>query len=186
MNVPPEIAFSSSNSTLPYDAVIFTTEDMYNEYTSRKLKYFRSMMDLFSRYFRVRFVIFSGNENIKKQFNGSNCLVEGDFARNTYGIPIINSLFSTAHHLFYAKYYGYVNSDILLHPHLFRVLSYLNRYTRSESLYSAHELAGRVVPVEYESFPRSFCNLTVYEEFFRTATQKRSLRGKYSAVVISL
>ena len=184
VNVTP-LAFSSTTHSIPYDAVVFTTEDVYSDYTLRKLKRFRNMVDLLSTSFNVHFILFSSNREIKQQFNTSHCMVVSDYARNPYGIPIINSMFSIAHRLVNAKYYGYVNSDILLQPSLFRVLSFLDSRVRSGILYATHELAGRVIEVEYESFPPSFANLTEYEDFFHAITLSHTLRGVYSAVVSS-
>ena len=181
VNVTP-LAFSFTTHSIPYDAVVFTTEDVYSNYTLRKLKRFRSMVDLLSSSFNVHFILFSSNRDIKQQFNTSHCMVVSDYARNPYGIPIINSMFSIAHRLVNAKYYGYVNSDILLQPSLFRVLSFLDSRVRSGILYATHELAGRVIEVEYESFPPSFANLTEYEDFFHAIKLSHALRGVYSAV----
>ena len=43
---------------------------------------------------------------------------------NPFGLPTITSMFYEAQRLFDAKYYGYVNSDILLEPAIFEVLRY--------------------------------------------------------------
>ena len=48
---------------------------------------------------------------------------------NPYGLPIITSLFSKAYQTIEAKYYGYLNSDILLQPTVFEVLHYCMNQT---------------------------------------------------------
>ena len=46
---------------------------------------------------------------------------------NRFGMPIITSMFSIAQRLLNAKYYGYINFDILIDPKIFDILSFCEK-----------------------------------------------------------
>ena len=50
---------------------------------------------------------------------------------NPYGLPIITSMFSIAQRLLNAKYYGYINFDILVDPMIFDILSFCENSVKS-------------------------------------------------------
>ena len=53
---------------------------------------------------------------------------------NFKGLPIVREMFTAMKKLYKAEYYGYVNSDILLSPSLFSVLSSLSSHYEKNEL----------------------------------------------------
>lgn len=92
-----------------------------------------------------------------------------------------------------AKYYGYLNSDILLQPTVFEVLHYCMNQTergvlaREVSieliLHLQHELAGRVYERDFKDIPTRFTSLNHLSEYFTNYSRPRhALRNRGSAV----
>ena len=85
-----------------------------------------------------------------------------------------------------AKYYGYLNSDILIEPVVFSVLNYLDKQARAGSISPYHELAGRVHPIDTTALPVGFSSLEEMEKCFAEAKEKGyELRNPCTAVCVS-
>ena len=78
---------------------------------------------------------------------------------NPYGLPIITSLFSKAYQTIEAKYYGYLNSDILIQPTVFEVLHYCMNQTEQGAL------AREVICEWIESVVAWTCWSCIWTEF---------------------
>ena len=114
------------------------------------------------------------------------CKVITDFKRNPYGLPYIYSMYSIASTVYKAKYYGYLNSDILIEPVVFSVLNYLDKQARAGSISPYHELAGRVHPIDTTALPVGFSTLEEMEKCFAEAKEKGyELRNPCTAVCVS-
>ena len=138
---------------------------------------------MYRKQFRYRCIVFTNNPVIIRFFNQSVCTVITNFKRNPYGLPYIFSMYSIATKEFKAKYYGYLNSDILIEPSVFSVLKYLDQQARAGFLSPYQELAGRVHPVEPATLPMGFSNITEIEKVFKDTKQKKHpLRKDWSAV----
>ena len=75
-------------------------------------------------------------------FNRTGYSIRDDYQCNPYGVPYFNSLLQGAKQ-FNAHYYAYINSDILIDPEVFSVLSFMQREMMKGSVPIAHEMAGR-------------------------------------------
>ena len=137
---------------------MFITEDYYKENDNRKLVLFRDLSRVYKRHFSYRCIVFTNDDNITALFQDS-CRVITDFKRNPFGLPYVYSMYSIASALFDAKYYGYVNSDILLEPAVFSALNYLDEQVSVNALSPYQELTGRVRPIGIESLPSGFSSL---------------------------
>ena len=163
--------------------VLFTTEDSYNNVTREKLYSFRTLANVYSAHYRLHCVVFSNNTDVISLFQRSSCSILRNYARNPYGLPIITSLYSIVGSRYSAKYYGYVNADILMTPELFSVLDFLDAKARSNSIPEAHELACRVTPMHLGVLPPLHSSIASVNAFFNVAKRKATkLRNPNSAV----
>lgn len=166
----------------PIELVLFTTEDSYAN-TVQKLSLFRDSSAVYRKRFRYRCIVFTTNPNIIRFFKESVCTVNTNFTRNPYGLPYIYSMYAIASTVYKAKYYGYLNSDILIEPTVFSVLSYLDKQAQAGALSPYQELAGRVHPVEPMSLPMGFSSIADIESVFTAAKENGyALRKVWSAV----
>ena len=175
----------SVRRTTPVDLVLFTSEDVFSK-TNPKLALFRDSSAVYHARFNYRCILFTNNQDIIRFFNHSVCKVITDFKRNPYGLPYIYSMYSIASTVYKAKYYGYLNSDILIEPVVFSVLNYLDKQARAGSISPYHELAGRVHPIDTASLPTGFSTLEEMEKCFAEAKEKGyELRNPWTAVCVS-
>ena len=174
----------SVRRTTPVDLVLFTSEDVFN-ITNPKLALFRDSSAVYHARFSYHCILFTNNQDIIRFFDHSVCRVITDFKRNPYGLPYIYSMYSIASTVYKAKYYGYLNSDILIEPVVFPVLNYLDKQARAGSISRYHELAGRVHPIDTASLPAGFSTLEEMEKCFAEAKEKGYLlRNIHTAVFI--
>ena len=167
------------------DLVLFTSEDFFNR-TNPKLALFRDSSAVYHARFSYHCILFTNNQDIIRFFEHSVCKVITDFKRNPYGLPYIYSMYSIASTVYKAKYYGYLNSDILIEPVVFSVLNYLDKQARAGSISPYHELAGRVHPIDTTALPVGFSTLEEMEKCFAEAKEKGyELRNPYTAVCVS-
>ena len=172
----------SVRTTTPVDLVLFTTEDVFNN-TNPKLALFRDSSALYHARFSYHCILFTNNQDIIRFFEHSVCKVITDFKRNPYGLPYIYSMYSIASTLYKAKYYGYLNSDILIEPVVFPVLNSLDKQVQNGSISRYHELAGRVHPIITTALPTGFSTLEEVEKCFVEAKEKGyELRDQWTAV----
>ena len=175
----------SVRRTTPVDLVLFTSEDVLSK-TNPKLALFRDSSAVYHARFNYHCILFTNNQDIIRFFEYSVCKIITDFKRNPYGLPYIYSMYSIASTVYKAKYYGYLNSDILIEPVVFSVLNYLDKQARAGSISPYHELAGRVHPIDTASLPTGFSTLEEMEKCFAEAKEKGyELRNPWTAVCVS-
>ena len=177
----PRTVLSVRTTTL-VDLVLFTSEDVFNN-TDPKLALFRDSSAVYHARFSYHCILFTDNQDIIRFFEHSICKVITDFKRNPYGLPYVYSMYSIASTVYKAKYYGYLNSDILIEPVVFPVLNYLDKQVQNGSISPYHELAGRVHPINMTSLPTGFSTLEEMESCFAEAKEKGyPLRNTWTAV----
>lgn len=143
---------------------------------------FRSLMDVYIREFNVHCIFYTINDTIATMFNRTGYTISGDYQCNPYGIPYFNSLLQGAKH-FNANYYAYINSDILIDPEMFSVLSFMQKEMKKGSVPIAHEIAGRVSQFDRNHMPFLFSNLPEIANYYKTYDIRfGALRNRYSAV----
>ena len=119
-------------------------------------------------------------------FNRTGYSISRDYQCNPYGVPYFNSLLQGAKH-FNANYYAYINSDILIDPEMFSVLSFMQREMMKGSVPTAHEIAGRVTQFDRNHMPVLFSNLPQIADYYNTYNMRFSaLRNRWSAVKVVL
>lgn len=142
------VASAPSGLSIPtnhtFQLVLFTTEDGFSISKLNKIKLYRDMCDLYTSQFNFRALLFTHTPQLISLVSHSSVIPVTDFSCNffdvvicsvnPYGLPIITSLYSRAEQLFDSEYYGYVNSDILIEPTLFTVLSFCGTAVKSSLL----------------------------------------------------
>ena len=165
-----------------FQLVLFTTEDGLSTSKVNKIKLYRDVCDLYTSQFNFRALLFTHTPQLISLVSHSSVIPVTDFSVNPYGLPIITSLYSKAQQLFDSEYYGYVNSDILIEPTLFAVLSFCGRAVRSSLLNPCHEIAGRVYERSIQDIPTSFTSFGQLESYFANYTRNRfRIRSRGSA-----
>ena len=166
-----------------FDVVIMATEEDSSTLIQRKMVIFSSMIELLTKHYNCYFILFSNSSSISDYFKRAKHITVTSYDKNEYGLPIIAKMFIRAKELVNGEYYGYLNSDILLHPSLFSILSYLRNLSHNELLPKDHEIAGRAYIAGIDQFPSSFSTIAGMEDFFmREMRNNLTLRGQYSSV----
>lgn len=80
------------------------------------------MLSLFQREFRFRGLVFTNTQTIISLAKRLNVQTVSHYPVNPYRMPYIREMYVTAKQTFSARYYGYVNSDILLSPNIMDVI----------------------------------------------------------------
>ena len=174
------------NTRREYSVAFITTEDWLNSDIERRLLVFRSLMDVYIRDFNVHCIFYTRNDTIAAMFNRTGYSISRDYQCNPYGVPYFNSLLQGAKQ-FNAHYYAYINSDILIDPEMFSVLSFLQREMMKGSVPIAHEIAGRVTQFDRNNMPFLFSNLREVTEYYNAYNMRfGALRNRYSAVKVVL
>ena len=170
------------NTRREYSVVFITTEDWLTRNTAKRLLVLRSLLDVYIREFNVHCIFYTRNDTIASMFNRTGYSITEDYQCNPYGVPYFNSLLQGAKQ-FNAHYYAYINSDILIDPELFNVLSYMQQQMKRGIVPAAHELSGRVSQYHPNHMPFLFSNLSEVNDFYTTYEMRyRALRNKHSAV----
>lgn len=104
--------------------VLFTSAESGN---STKIKYdiynHLRMYTFFQRHYNFKAIVFSKSPLIAEICQEYNITVVDHYLTNMYNLPLIRDLFQQAFHLIRSRFYGYVNSDILMSPVLFPFLA---------------------------------------------------------------
>lgn len=174
------------NTRREYSVVFITTEDWLTHNTAKRLLVFRSLMDVYIREFNVHCIFYTRNDTIASMFNRTGYSIRDDYQCNPYGVPYFNSLLQGAKQ-FNAHYYAYINSDILIDPKVFSVLSFMQREMMKGSVPIAHEMAGRVTQFDPNHTPSVFSNLPEIINYYYTDNVRLyALRNRFSAVLVSM
>lgn len=169
-----------------YRVVFITTEDWLTTDIEKRLLVFRSLMDVYIREYNVHCIFYTRNDTIATMFNRTGYTISGNYQCNPYGIPFFYSLLQDAKH-FNANYYAYINSDILIDPEVFSVLSFMQEEMKKGSVPIAHEIAGRVTQFDRKHMPFMFTSLAQIVNYYTTYNMRvGALRHETSAVLVSM
>lgn len=172
-----------SKNSHEYQLVLLTTDSGFTERIQNKSRLFRSLADIYSKNYNFHCIMFTNTPELVNYYSNSSITIIEQFETNPYGLPIVTNLFAIAQEHFLAKYYGYVNADILVENNVFDVLDFLEEASRQGIITPMHELAGRVYEKPYTSFPFLFHGIDDVHSFFQTIPLTRqTLRNAGSAV----
>ena len=179
-------SITQSKNSHEYQLVLLTTDSGFTERIQNKSRLFRSLADIYSKNYNFHCIMFTNTPELVNYYSNTSITIIQQFETNPYGLPIVTNLFAIAQKHFLAKYYGYVNADILVENNVFDVLHFLEEASRQGIITPMHELAGRVYEKPYTSFPFQFHDIHDVHSFFQTIPLTRqTLRNVGSAVRFS-
>lgn len=80
------------------------------------------MLSLFQREFRFRGIVFTNTKEIIALAKRLDVHTISHYPVNPYRMPYIRDMFVVTQKTFASRYYGYINSDILLSPNIMDVI----------------------------------------------------------------
>lgn len=92
------------------------------------------MFNLFERLFSFKAILFSYSPSIVRFARRQNVTVISEYQTNPFDLPYVRDLYLQASHRFHARFYGYLNSDIILSPSIFSLLQQVKRRMDERSL----------------------------------------------------
>lgn len=81
--------------------------------------------------------MFSRHPYIINLCRSHDIVVESNYRRNRYDLPILRNLLLFAQSSFTSKYYAYINSDVLISPDVFEALRITAQLTKNGKLRAA-------------------------------------------------
>lgn len=125
-------------------------------------------MGLYQKEYSFRGVVFSKSPAIIHVADFYNLTVIKNVSCNTYGLPFFRSIFQQMRTKVNAQYYGYINSDILLHPRVFELLPIITTKMKNNLLSNRIELISRVKVTNVSLIERDFSSMNnLYNVFNR-------------------
>ena len=108
----------------PKQLVLFTSvETRKNGNPSYDVTNHILMYSFFQTKFNFTGIVFSSSGSIKELCRQNNIITVDHYQTNPFGMPLIRDLYQQASHLIRSRFYGYINSDIIMSPNLFEFLS---------------------------------------------------------------
>lgn len=142
-------------------------------------------MSLYQQYFSFKGIIFTNSNDVGMFAESLNITVFPIKKRSKFRMPVIKEMLNTMRNQYQSKFYGYMNSDILLHYRVFSLLPLVTKRMKSRKLPANVELASRVTVVDSDFHITDFSSL----ESCRSAFDKKRmgyLRSNVTAVRIIL
>lgn len=110
-----------------------------------------------------------------------NITYSEDITKNEYGLPIVSHFFTVMKEKMKARFYGYMNSDILLHPNVLSILPVIDTKYQLGVLPPNFQLISRVLEIANRFSEYDFSTLRKVDILF-TKYQYGLLRNPYSLV----
>lgn len=140
-----------------------------------------ALMSLYQREYSFKGVVFTKSTKVTKVAKSFNLTVIPKVLRNHYRLPFIRSIFQEMKKRINSTYYGYINSDILLHPRVFELLPIINTKMKNQLLSNRTELISRVKMDNVHLYEDDFTSLNkVYQVFHKARGSE--LRSELSIV----
>lgn len=143
------------------------------------------MADAYSGAYSFMAIMFTHTPELIDRFSNSSVKVITNFEVTRIGVPTITGMYYSAYQAFNARYYGYVNADILLNYTVFDALKYLLSQVKEQKIHPQHELAGRVYEEDYSRIPYVFESLEHVQQFFRSEDLSK-LKARHAGSAVSV
>ena len=101
------------------------------------------MFELFQRTFSFRAIVYTNSKILARICASLGIYSEGNYGVNIYGMPLVAYMYNRTRTLAEADYYGYINSDIIVSPNLFEVLSACDRLAKKGVI--SHKVLAYVI-----------------------------------------
>lgn len=139
------------------------------------------MFSLFQKVYSFKGVVFSNSTSIKEFGRQHNVSVITGIPHNEYGLPFVNEMFISVYRSYNASFYGFVNSDVLMNPRVFSLLSEVSQLVSNGTFPSATALASRVRVITSPIQPELLDDIERFQKKMDSCP-KCKLRGIYSSV----
>lgn len=139
------------------------------------------MFSLFQKVYSFKGVVFSNSTDIKEFGRQHNISVISDVAHNAYNMPYVNEMLLSVYRSYNASFYGFLNSDVLMNPRVFSLLSEVSNQLSSGAFPSATLLASRVRNTISPFKPRLFDDINSFQKKMDSCPKCR-LRSIHSSV----
>lgn len=139
------------------------------------------MMHLFQQHYSFKGVVFTTSPIIIDFCNQHNLSVITTFERNQFHLPQVNSLFIEMVNKVNASFYGYINSDILLHPVVFDLLPIIHTKIENGILPTDVGLVSSVFASTINYTNKVFTSCESYKTIFKKR-KKGHMRSVYAIV----
>ena len=93
-----------------------------------KVKNTMDVLSLYQNAFNIKAVVYTRSTPVGNYATKRNLTVIREYPVNRFGVPLYRPLMLKLKNLFQAKYYGYMNSDILGDPSLFSHLRVVKHF----------------------------------------------------------
>ena len=140
-----------------------------------------ALMSLYQKEYSFKGVVFTKSAEVTKVAKSFNLSVIPRVLRNHYRLPYIRNIFQKMKKRINSRYYGYINSDILLHPRVFELLPIINTKMKNQLLSNRIELLSRVKMTNMHLTENDFTSLNKVYEVFEKANGSK-LRSELSIV----
>ena len=141
-----------------------------------------ALMSLYQKEYSFKGVVFTTSSEVTNVAQSYNLTVIPKVIRNHYGLPFIRDIFKKMKKRINSRYYGYINSDILLHPRVFELLPIINTKMKNHLLSNRIELISRVKMTNMHLTENDFTSLDkVFEAFNKVRAS--ILRSELSIVI---
>lgn len=139
------------------------------------------MFSLFRKVYSFKGVVFSNSTSIKEFGRQYNVSVITDVPHNEYGLPFVNEMLLSIYRSYNASFYGFVNSDVLMNPRVFSLLSEVSKLVSRGTFPTATALGSRVRIITSHIQPELFDDIESFQRKMDSCP-KCTLRGIYSSV----
>lgn len=92
------------------------------------------MYSYFQKHYRFRGVVFSKSPIVIGMCRALNITVVDHYQSNKFGLPLIRDLFQQSYHLINSRFYGYINSDIIMSPTVFNFLTQVEKRIQKKEI----------------------------------------------------
>lgn len=84
--------------------------------------------------FPITTFVYTSNEDMKKAAKQEDCVIRDIKQRNKYGLPLMSFVMRDLKMHSNTSFVGYINSDILLNPKIFSLLSFVSLLKESKKI----------------------------------------------------
>lgn len=150
----------------------------------RELENTLLMMHLYQQYYSFKGIVFTTSPIIIDYCNQHNLTVITTFERNQFNLPQVNSLFIEMVNRVNASFYGYMNSDILIHPNVFNLLPVIHTKIENGVLPTDVGLVSSVFESKTNYETNDFASCESLKSIFEKKKKKGHMRSIYAIVRI--
>lgn len=138
-------------------------------------------MSLYQRLYSFRGFVFTEANDVVKACKEYNLTVFSTIQRNAYNLPFVSHIMNYLVEHVNASYYGYMNSDILFHPDVFKIIPVIHDKIQRSILPNNIGLISCVRDVKYRFSVKDFSSYKSLQKVFHRGKEGK-MRNPFSIV----